>query len=324
MRIGASAATLVTRASAMAAAVAGTRTLPPSILITDFDGTVTAIDTTPLVPHLAARGQGGATAGLLRFRELEERYLTQLSQCKDTIRAQRADVGAAISFDAEGLEAALAAMDEVSNTITEELSQTGVLAGIAPASVAPAIAEWRAQPSAAPCQVPALREGCEQTLAGALACGWRLGILSLNWCPPVIHALLPVLKSFPPPADVWCNSIDEASGRVSNTVNGAVAKREIIEKLVKQVRESSAAASAEDGHRPLVVYVGDSATDLLAMLAADVGILIGESGWSREIAERFGLVIEPLDQQDLIGTEARREVVFEAQSWLDIKRCLGI
>jgi hypothetical protein len=35
-------------------------------------------------------------------------------------------------------------------------------------------------------------------------------------------------------------------------------------------------------------------------------------------------VIEPLDQQDLIGTEARREVVFEAQSWLDIKRCLGI
>lgn len=260
----------------------------------------------------------------MRFRELEERYISQLSQCKDTIRAQRADVGAAVSFDAEGLEAALASMDEISNTITEELSQTGVLAGIAAASVAPAIAEWRAQPSAAPCQVPALREGCEETLSGALACGWRLGILSLNWCPPVIHALLPVLKSSPPPADVWCNSIDEASGRVSNTVNGAVAKREIIEELVKQVRESSAAASAEGGHRPLVVYVGDSATDLLAMLAADVGILIGESGWSREIAERFGLVIEPLDQQDLIGTEARREVVFEAQSWLDIKRCLGI
>ena len=92
MRFGASALTLVTRTSAMAAAVAGTRTLPPSILITDFDGTVTAIDTTPLVPHLAARGQGGATAGLLRFRELEERYISQLSQCKDTIRAQRADV----------------------------------------------------------------------------------------------------------------------------------------------------------------------------------------------------------------------------------------
>ena len=260
-------------------AAAATRSLAAHWLVADFDGTCTAVDTTPVVPQLAARFSSEPENVLSRFRSLENKYFELLSEL-DTIEATG-------GYDASGLEASLRAMDDVSNAITEALSNSGILAGIRAAEVAPVLSEWKAEPSAAPVRVPELRDGCEATLASASAREWQLAILSLNWCPPLIHATLPIFEAPARPPLVWSNRIEETSGRIANEVNGAVAKRAVIERLVRDrvpVRPRSSEAEAE--HAPRVVYIGDSATDLLAMLAADVGILIGESQSARDVARR--------------------------------------
>ena len=285
-----------------------------SYLITDFDGTCTVTDTTPLVPHLAARASTNPSAVLSRFRELEDLYMSLLGRCKADFMVESSSSPA--TFDAAGLEKALASMDAVSDAVTEQLSTSGILAGIEADSVAGVLDEWLAAPEP-PIQPPALRDGCAAALAAAAADGWQLGVLTLNWCPPVVHSYLPVLTRTG--ASVWSNRIDGCGG-VSAEVNGAAAKQQIIAQLVREAR-------AAGGESAGVVYVGDSATDLLAMLEADLGILIGESETTRRIARQFGLRIEALPTAaSAIGDAGadRKGVIWEAASWADICRCLEL
>lgn len=338
-----SSAALLARVAACAAAVPrGAR-----YLITDFDGTCTITDTTPLVPQLAARTSSTPELVLSRFGELEDMYLDMLSKCKvefidsGSSTTQNSDdslpsLSSETGYDAAGLDTALAAMDAVSDEVTLLLSKSGILAGIDAAGVAGALDEWTAAPEP-PVRPPALRGGCTAALAAAAAEGWHLGVLTLNWCAPVVHAYLPVLNAAN--ARVWSNSID-AAGIVHTPVNGAAAKRAIITQLVSEARESAAAtaAAADEPVPPMVIYVGDSATDLPAMLAADVGILIGESQSTRELARRYGLRIEPLpvatadvdaapaacDGRGGGGGGGSGAVIWEASSWAEICQCLQI
>lgn len=45
---------------------------------------------------------------------------------------------------------------------------------------------------------------------------------------------------------------------------------------------------------PWTIYVGDSVTDVLALLKADIGIIVGSSSSLRKICGRFGIDILPL------------------------------
>ena len=108
-----------------------------------------------------------------------------------------------------------------------------------------------------------------------------------------------------------CNQLLE-SGTIELPVPGAAEKREKIAELVGQAHAA--------GRGP-VVYVGDSATDLLALLAADVGILIGESRSARQVARRFGLRLAPLPRE-LQGRGDSGADVWEATCWDDIRQCI--
>mmetsp|Transcript_3191 Transcript_3191/g.6846 ORF Transcript_3191/g.6846 Transcript_3191/m.6846 type:complete len:99 (+) Transcript_3191:1030-1326(+) len=79
----------------------------------------------------------------------------------------------------------------------------------------------------------------------------------------------------------------------------------------------------------MVVYVGDSSTDLLALLQADVGILIGRSESTIGLASKFGVDIRPLgefriDNDDDEETECATSsndnagVVWLASDWNEI------
>ena len=80
----------------------------------------------------------------------------------------------------------------------------------------------------------------------------------------------------------------------------------------------------------VVVYVGDSATDLPALLEADVGILIGESSSARRIAAQFGVRVAPLPSADStrllsddgLAVAQQPGLVWEARDWGEIGRFL--
>ena len=87
---------------------------------------------------------------------------------------------------------------------------------------------------------------------------------------------------------MFSNDID-AAGVIQNKIRGALDKRAVISQIIAEARK--------EGAEPSVLYVGDSSTDLLALLEADVGILIGESNSARKIARRFGLQLQPLPDE---------------------------
>ena len=76
---------------------------------------------------------------------------------------------------------------------------------------------------------------------------------------------------------------------------------------------------------PLIVYVGDSINDLLALFNADVGIVVGHSKSFARVSEHFGIEIVPLDGtssiHSLVGHAAINRPfprLYRATDWSEI------
>ncbi|KAL9185121.1 hypothetical protein ACHAXT_002898 [Thalassiosira profunda] len=180
-----------------------------------------------------------------------------------------------------------------------------------------------------------LRQGCESTLARILldhfekenpSCqGWGLAVLSINWCPALIDASLvrPVLKrrrsllqidSCETEVPIWSNRVD-GEGNVALHVPGALAKRDKISELRRRIHST-------DGGPSVIIYVGDSSTDLAALLEADIGIVIGSSSSMLAIAERWGIRIEPLRHRARMADWRKEEMLWQVETWHDIDEML--
>jgi hypothetical protein len=73
------------------------------------------------------------------------------------------------------------------------------------------------------------------------------------------------------------------------------------------------------------VYIGDSLTDVLALLHCDVGVIVGNSRSLRRICATFGVQIKPLfaavlSRAKMAGKE--KGVLYEAASWDEINLAL--
>jgi hypothetical protein len=236
------------------------------------------------------------------FSKLEGEFLA-------LFEAQKKQV---LASDVHTLESGLAALDSVSDSITERVSTSRVLAGIVGSSVATIIDTWRSDDShhVHSCT---LQTGCIDALAQASISGWQLGVLSINWCPDLINAMLlrHIQHKVGTACDTipcWSNHVD-SDGRITLAVPGALAKRKRIE-----------AIQAEEGSS--VVYVGDSVTDLPALLAADLGVLVGSSSSVREFASKYNVRLEPLSSLNNASgnSSAAQRTVWAAESWAEIDR----
>jgi hypothetical protein len=192
-----------------------------------------------------------------------------------------------------------------------------------------------------------LRHGCAYTLARILSesesnenvtchdgdsppcLGWSVAVLSINWCPALIDASLvqPVLNrkrnalgenSCKGEIPIWSNQVD-GEGLVSLHIPGASAKRDRIIELRRHIHMKSDRSS-------VIVYVGDSPTDISALLEADIGILIGNSNSAKFIA-RWCVQIVPLRNRDRHGFGKNldgdlgswpKNLLWHADSWSDI------
>jgi hypothetical protein len=195
-----------------------------------------------------------------------------------------------------------------------------------------------------------LRHGCEGTLARILSenrdddsshkedstscLGWSLAVLSINWCPALIDASLvkPVLKrqrsalgvnSCNTEIPIWSNQVD-GEGVVSLHVPGASAKRDRIIELRRNIHLRSDKSC-------VIVYVGDSPTDMSALLEADIGIVIGNSSSTKMIAALWCIQIVPLRHRDQHGfggildgdlVNWGKKLLWQAESWKEIDDAL--
>lgn len=260
-------------------------------LVVDFDGTCTEKDTTQLLPKLTAMlcDDIEHEQRLARFQRLEDEFVRLYAAARRKMCSRTMT-----------LCEALDSLDDVSKRVTEQVSESGVLLGLSSASTED-IMSIIERDSDIRSHVR-LRPGCVSVLAQAMG-SWKLGVLSINWCPSLIEATL--LRCLPSAQNVpvWSNSVDR-HGVVSQHVAGALDKRARIAKL-----KSSG----------FVVYIGDSTTDLAALVEADFGVLLCHSKSTAAIAEEWEIRVVPLNQRNAMDQGESASVIWIAESWSEIE-----
>lgn len=137
-----------------------------------------------------------------------------------------------------------------------------------------------------------------------------------------------------------CNELEEQAGFSTGVMRGAIHTP-----LHKQARfhdltgsspapEASRSAAVGRAASPrsggLTMYVGDSATDLLPLVAADLGVLLGSSASTEMVCRAFGITLEAVP--DFVAKQQGRPAesrqgsgrLLQAQSWAEIERLLQL
>jgi 2-hydroxy-3-keto-5-methylthiopentenyl-1-phosphate phosphatase len=337
-------------------------------LVVDFDGTCTIRDTTPLLPRLAyliesqnkdnkddehEHHSKGEVLDLMErlsiFTNLENEYFQRYVEVMRSIESESTieDIGNNNNnYLHSQLELSLDRLDCISSEITEKVNKSNILKGLGSVcynKLLELIQNYQQQQQHDEVTIfegnlrdsLQLHPGCISILQRYATCmssnnNWRIGVLSINWCPTLIEAVVlnPLCNERSESESeestttslnfedipIWCNTVDE-NGIVSLVVPGAIAKKERILKLQQQQQQNN-----------VVVYVGDSSTDLLALIQADVGILLMGSKSTIGLAKKFGVTFRSLNDYNnyynnndkTTGNENGFDVVWTASDWEEI------
>lgn len=118
-----------------------------------------------------------------------------------------------------------------------------------------------------------------------------------------------------------------STGEIAVNISGSFGKHQRFLTLAAAARDTL--TSSEPLSRSMTIYIGDSITDLLAMLDADVGIVVGDSETFKKVASAFGIAVRPLASayMALDKTEkwrkgssdpAGQQCVYRASRWTEI------
>lgn len=180
-----------------------------------------------------------------------------------------------------------------------------------------------------------LQKGCAAVLQRAVSQGVACHVISVNWSSHLVQAALRSAtgtnvgicrdstsseQDSGVDIDVHCNSLatdDDGitTGRIEGRVECAEDKGFVFESVLLDI---AARSGSQDG---LSVFVGDSPSDLAALTAADVGIVIGSRPLLRSVASAAGLVLQPLVAADMT-TPVAAGILFEATCWAEIEAFL--
>lgn len=262
-----------------------------TLLAVDFDETVTVRDTTPFLHELAARRLPPSEGEALRqrWRIGAEAYNTEWQ----TIFRKALSRLDCPSDPRQALSEFVAAFDSIEQTSIEAVVAGGFLRGIprADLQVVGAQAEKR--------------KGALETLAKAKRYPLSLHVISANWSQDVVQGGIEDLDVPIHSNDLIFDKNDISTGELNRKIVSAFDKLRQFQTL-----------PSEKGLR---VFVGDSVTDLLALLDADIGILIGEKKSPHLVCQRLGIEVVPLTQD---APPMKGSRLYHVTSWESIARFL--
>ena len=254
-------------------------------LVVDFDDTLTVRDSTRDVigaalaaaPSQAARTAKEATRDALVAQYVRER--------EAVFEAHLPPPGT--PFDGATVATFLTALSSFDRTANARAFASGLLTGATPSSLAIAGAA-----------VP-LRPGAAVALAAAVGAGVPVGVLSVSWSTDLVVAALTTAGVPAPTRGAWPPTPLAAGPGVVVTANDVEAGGASVARRVECADDkasSLAALTANDDidDSGVVVYVGDAPSDVGALLAADVGIVIGESATTRRVLAALAIPLAPL------------------------------
>jgi hypothetical protein len=100
--------------------------------------------------------------------------------------------------------------------------------------------------------------------------------------------------------------------------------------LQQQQQQTTATDDDNDSSPNIIIYIGDSPTDITALLEADIGIIIGNSNTTENIISLYSYIelvpIQQLTNLDDRGTNNHRSnkkhILWQAECWKEINDAL--
>lgn len=281
----------------------------PWRLLVDFDETLTEHQTLPVIADLAADHAGddaAKAAARSAWKTLSSRFVDKYNEALEAFLhgdgafAARADAFAA--FETRAAETSLRSK-ALARIPVDALRKAGT-------------ESVRLRPGAG---------GCLSALARKGVLDGPVHVISVNWASQLIDGCLQAcLGRASVPYTVHSNTMAVDEGGL--TTGDIVGEAEHVHSLRDKERVA-AALHGERANAARSVYVGDSLTDVGALLRADVGIIVGTSSSLRLGLAQAGARVRPLVAlacDKLLGPGARPDsrVVYEATGWPEIEIAL--
>lgn len=279
------------------------------LFVTDFDGTLTKCDTSYLSFH-STRKYINATDD-----EKEELKRSWRERSTDYYSGYKKLLGEKLSAftntgccDVDALFKLLACLDEYNLESRRNLARRNFLDDILLTNLDCLVMQIEFHPNA-----------LETLLNFQKVLKTPSKVLSVNWFPQLLHH---ALKGVVNTSDIYTASIpvlNKSEGGNNDIDFGKVAtcmeKQMWIKKCAKKNEKSR------------IIYVGDSITDLAALLEASYGILFGDNELARKVAITFGVKLIPLNE--VIKSDKRNsstqvcndsKTIYISKDWKEIEK----
>ena len=275
----------------------------------DFDGTCTLEDTTKL--FYKATNQYRQSSDIdarkldIRWGELAKSYL---SGHKEVVlkSLENHSVAESSSLDLNGLRTFLQAVHDFDTEMSKKVEASGLLKGISKSGIESVSGDAKLNP------------GCINVLGHVNS---PLYVISVNWSKDLIHSRLGHVDHLRILANSFPLKDQLSTGEIGRSISTAFDKEKAFKEL--QVQHSGTCVG-----RGMTVFIGDSITDLLAMLEADIGVVFGNCKTLRKVAHVFGIKLTPIQKLYRSGSRgccgnhgcnsSPKGQLYEATSWNDI------
>ncbi|CAL5353576.1 unnamed protein product [Camellia sinensis] len=288
----------------------------------DFDMTCTTIDSSALLAEIAIRTASKADLNRCetQFAQMSSddlrttwgvissQYAEEYEQCVGSIMAGNK----VEEFNYEGLCRALEQLSDFEKRANSRVIKSGVLKGLNLQDI-----KWAGEHLT-------LQDGCEGFVQEIVKCEnlkIDVHVLSYSWCGDLIRS-----------------AFSSRDLNVRNVHSNELAYEEFITtgEIIKKVESPKEKLQAFNdiikGHKigeHLTIYIGGSVGDLLCLLKADVGIVIGSSSNLRRLGDQFGISFVPLfsglvkKQRELIkdcssNWKGPSGILYTVSSWAEI------
>lgn len=288
------------------------------VLFSDFDLTCTVLDSSAILAEIAIitapkSDQNQPEGQIVRISSadlrntweiLSKQYTEEYEQCiENTLLTPKAD-----KFDYKSLHKALEQVSKFEKDANVKVTESGVLKGLNIEDIKKAGEHL------------ILQDGCTnffQSILRTEKLSVDIHVLSYCWCADLIRSSfssggLDVLKIH---ANEFKYENTLSTGEIVKKVESPLDKVEAFNKILQE--------SGKDG-RTLTVYIGDSLGDLLCLVKADIGIVIGSSGSLRSVGEHFGISFVPLfpglveKQRESSPWKGLSGILYTVSSWAEI------
>ncbi|CAA2979352.1 bifunctional TH2, mitochondrial isoform X1 [Olea europaea subsp. europaea] len=258
------------------------------ILFSDFDLTCTVIDSSAILAEITI------ISAPKSYQNLSENQLTQMSSADlrslweelsklYTEEYEHCIEGILLSdkaeqFNVEGLRKVLEQLSEFEKRATLRVIYSWVLKGLNVKDIKQAG------------ETLLFQDGCTnffQSLTRNEKLNTNVHVLSYCWCADLIRSAFSSGG-----LDIINVHANEFVYEVSSSTGGVVMR--VASPIDKVAAFTNILQNCDKDKKTLTIYIGDSVGDLLCLLEADVGIVIGSSSSLRRVESHFGVSFVPL------------------------------